>query len=281
MDIVNDAMQMREWSRAQKKQGRSIAFVPTMGCLHQGHLSLIDLAAASAEAVVVSIFVNPLQFGPTEDFAKYPRPFDSDADLCRQHAVAALFAPSMDGFYAGDHSVYVEENVLSTGLCGKSRPGHFRGVTTVVCKLLNIVEPDIAVFGSKDAQQVAVIKRMVRDLNMPQKILTGAVVREEDGLAMSSRNRYLSASHRQQAAGIYRGLVAAEKLFKSGQRNAVALIAHFTKALSAHAPDARLEYAEIVNLQTMESLIAVEVPAVLAVAVKIGSTRLIDNIELK
>lgn len=281
MDIINDPMRMREWSCAQKKRGMSIALVPTMGCLHQGHLSLFDLAAIHADVVVVSIFVNPLQFGPGEDFEKYPRTFDVDVELCRQHAVTSLFAPSMKGFYAEDHSVYVEETKLSGGLCGKFRAGHFRGVTTVVCKLLNIVEPEIAIFGSKDYQQAAVIRKMVRDLDMPQKIIMGPTVREADGLAMSSRNRYLSVAHRQQAAGIYRGLVLAEKLFKNGVNGAAELIAAFAKELSVYSPDAQIEYVEVVSSETMERVNIVTVPALMAVAVKIGSTRLIDNIELE
>ena len=280
MDIIEDPAQMREWSRVRRVKGRRVALVPTMGCLHEGHLSLVDIAGSAADAVAVSIFVNPIQFGPAEDFEKYPRAFDRDVELCRKRGVAVVFAPDSEMFYAGDHSVYVDETKLSSGLCGAVRPGHFRGVATVVCKLLNVVEPDVAVFGRKDAQQAAVIGRMLRDLNMPQQMITGPIVREADGLAMSSRNRYLSQGERSQAVGIYRGLVAAKNESRCGVNNSDGLRSVFCEELTACAADAKIEYVEVVDAETMQCLDTIDVPALLLVAVKIGSTRLIDNIEL-
>lgn len=280
MLVINNPEEMRQWSRERRREGSRIALVPTMGCLHEGHLSLIRLAREEADAVVVSIFVNPIQFGPAEDLEKYPRPFDADLARCRELGVAAVFAPAAGGLYAEDHSVFVEETEISTGLCGRTRPGHFRGVTTVVCKLFNLVQPDTAVFGRKDAQQALIIQRMVRDLNIPVRIITGPVVREKDGLAMSSRNRYLAPEERRQAAFIYQGLLAASAHYQAGHNDGASLLDFFRDLIAEKAPDALIEYAALVDGKSLQPVEKVTAPAMLAVAVRVGDTRLIDNIQI-
>jgi pantoate--beta-alanine ligase len=254
-----------------------------MGALHAGHTALIDRARALAGprgTVVVSIFVNPTQFGPKEDLARYPRPFAADRKLCAQHGADAIFHPTAAAMYPEGYSTFVEESAVSAPLCGASRPGHFRGVCTVVLKLFQIVAPAIAVFGLKDYQQCAVIRRMVRDLNLPVRIAAVPTVREPDGLALSSRNRYLSAGERAQAPVLRRALLAAQAQFRAGERNAARLRRTLVETI-ATAPLARLDYAEVVDADSLAAVKRIARPAVAALAVFFGRTRLIDNVVLK
>lgn len=267
---------MQAWSLQCRRQGRLVGLVPTMGCLHDGHMSLVRLARCRAEAVVVSIFVNPTQFLPGEDFEKYPRDYDGDTALCRSAGVDVVFFPAACEMYAKDHSVSVDEQNLSRGLCGSSRPGHFRGVLTVVAKLFNAVLPDVAVFGQKDAQQARLIARMVRDLNFPLEVVVGPIIREPDGLAMSSRNKYLSPVERQDALCLRRALDRVEALFRGGERAAAGLRAGMMEVFSS-TPSARVDYAEIVDDETLEPLQKVERKALVVLAVRVGKTRLLDN----
>ncbi|MEI8121885.1 MAG: pantoate--beta-alanine ligase [bacterium] len=280
MDIIRSLDAMQQYSLGAKKRGLRIGFVPTMGCLHEGHLSLVKLARARSDVVVLSIFVNPIQFLPGEDFARYPRPVERDEALCRETGVDIVFYPDEATMYSVDHSVYVEETRLSGGLCGSSRPGHFRGVTTIVAKLFNLVLPDVAVFGQKDVQQSRIIQRMVRDLNYPIDIILGPIVREVDGLALSSRNRYLSASERQDSVCLYHSLRRAEKMVKDGERSVAQIRAAMVSAISL-SKSARIDYIEFVNDRTLQPVTVVEEPVLLALAVKIGATRLIDNVVLR
>jgi len=279
MEIIPTAAAMRARAREWRRAGRRIGFVPTMGALHEGHLSLVRIARGRSDVVVVSIFVNPTQFGPNEDFAKYPRTFDRDAELCRAAGADAIFCPAAEDMYAPDASTWVVEERLSRGLCGASRPGHFRGVCTVVARLFNLVQPDIAVFGEKDAQQLRVIRRMTRDLGFPVEIVAGPIVREPDGLAMSSRNRYLSPAERRQALCLRRALDAAVARHAAGERDAEALRRVLRDAIAAE-PGARLDYAEIVDDETLEPAARCDRPCLAALAVFIGRTRLIDNARL-
>jgi pantoate--beta-alanine ligase len=251
-----------------------------MGALHEGHMSLVRRSVADNGATVVSIFVNPTQFGPAEDLAKYPRPFEADCRKCEAAGVAIVFAPEAAEMYAKDFSTYVEETRLSRGLCGATRPGHFRGVTTVVAKLFNIVGPDRAYFGQKDAQQAAVIKRMARDLDMGVEIVVMPIVREADGLAMSSRNAYLSAREREEALVLSRGLAEARRLFEGGERRCGALVEAVRKTI-AQAPDAKVDYIEAVDAETLEGVEPIRGRTLLALAVFVGKTRLIDNVILE
>ncbi|HWB61089.1 MAG TPA: pantoate--beta-alanine ligase [Chthoniobacteraceae bacterium] len=258
--------------RKQKRGGR-LVLVPMMGALHEGHLTLIRRARALAGArglVAVSIFVNPTQFGPKEDFSKYPRPFARDAALCRKAGVDLIFNPAPEQMYPEGYSTYVEEGALGGVLCGRSRPGHFRGVCTVVCKLFNIIAPDVAVFGKKDFQQLAIIKRMARDLDLPVKIHGVETVREPDGLALSSRNQYLSAEERGRAPVIRRALLAAAKNIRTAQKTATAMI--------APVPGAWIDYIEVLDAETLQPIGSKSRTAVIAAAVFLGKTRLIDNI---
>jgi pantoate--beta-alanine ligase len=266
--------------RAVLREPRRVGFVPTMGALHDGHLSLVRAAKAQSDSVVVSIFVNPMQFGPTEDFSKYPRSFERDRDLLETEEVDLLFAPSVEEIYPGGARTFVTVDGLSERLCGGSRPGHFRGVTTVVAKLFNIVGPDLAFFGQKDAAQVAIIKRMVTDLNLPVQIVVCPIVREPDGLAMSSRNAYLNREERRRALVLSRALRKVEHSFSQGERNTPALISAGNDVF-AEEPLVRLDYFEIVNPDTLESVQTVEVPSLAAAAAYVGTTRLIDNVILK
>jgi len=254
-----------------------VILVPTMGALHAGHAALIDAARARAGrngTVIVSIFVNPTQFGANEDLAKYPRTFEADLELCAAHGADAVFAPAAEEIYPAGDSTFVEETTLSCGLCGAQRPGHFRGVCTVVAKLFNILRPDAAIFGEKDYQQLAVIRRMTRDLFLGIEIIGHPTVRESDGLAMSSRNRYLSADERKRAAAFPSALSAAARENEPGQ-----IIAMATALITA-GTDSPPEYVALVDAETLEPLSALDRPAVLAAAVKIGETRLIDNVRL-
>jgi pantoate--beta-alanine ligase len=256
-----------------------------MGALHEGHLSLVRAARASCDAVAASIFVNPTQFGPNEDLAKYPRSFERDRELLEREGVDLLFAPSVEEMYPGsaDGSVrptavtWVTVEELSSKLDGRSRPGHFRGVTTVVAKLFHIVEPDVAFFGQKDAAQVAIIRRMVRDLNLPVGIVVCPIVREPDGLAMSSRNAYLDAEQRKQALVLHRVLMRVRQLADAGERNAAKLLAAGRAEFAAES-SVRLDYFEIVNPDTLDPVEDVSGGALVAVAAYVGATRLIDNI---
>ena len=256
--------------------------VPTMGALHKGHLELVRLArhAAGAEGqVIVSIFVNPLQFEPGADFDRYPRPQTVDEDLCRHAGVDVLFRPSADEMYLKDRSVFVEETSLANTLCGKSRPGHFRGVCTVVTKLFHLTAPDAAVFGEKDFQQLAILRRVVRDLNLAVEIIGAPTVRESDGLASSSRNQYLSAEERRQAPVLRAALLGAAELVRGGETSVEAVLADVRRRIGG-APAARIDYAEIVDTDDLQPRAKIGSNAVLAVAVFFGKTRLIDNIRL-
>jgi len=267
---------MQSFSKELKKKGKSIAVVPTMGFLHEGHLSLIDTARSKADAVVVTIFVNPTQFGPNEDFEKYPRDFERDRQLCESGKADAVFAPSPEEMYPGNASTWVSEEDLSRGLCGKSRPGHFRGVTTVVAKLFNATLPDMAVFGQKDAQQLAVIKRMARDLNFSLEIIVAPIVREKDGLAMSSRNKYLSPDERKNALSISQALFSAENDVKNSRLNIEEIINKIKSKISAFG--GKVDYVEAVDADTLKPATEKEGRILLAAAAFFGPTRLIDNI---
>ncbi len=267
----------RAWSRDRRAGGESVALVPTMGYLHEGHLSLIQKARRNADRVIVSIFVNPTQFGPHEDFDRYPRDTERDARLCEEAGADALFLPETSEMYPQGYATYVNvEGPLTETLCGASRPGHFRGVATVVTKLFTICEPDVAVFGQKDAQQVAVIRRFTADLNLPVRILVAPIVREKDGLAMSSRNVYLSDEERRQALSLSASLRLAQDLFAGGERKSEFLLGAVTRTISTE-PLASLEYARLVDMSSLEPITTIEKPALLALAVHFGGTRLIDN----
>ena len=281
MKIIESTSEMQQAALALRAQGRRIGFVPTMGNLHDGHLSLVRIAKQHADVVVVSIFVNPTQFGPNEDFAAYPRTFAADRALCEREGVDLVFYPSVPELYPAGASVSVAENSLSRTLCGAARPGHFDGVCTVVAKLFNVVLPHVAVFGEKDAQQLRVIRRMVRDLRFPVEIVSGPTAREPDGLARSSRNQYLTAEQRPQAVCLRRALDEAERLFAAGERDPQKLVAAM-RALIAKAPAAKIDYVAIVDDETLQPLAGpIARPALAALAVWVGQPRLIDNAVLR
>ena len=270
---------MRLAGREARRAGKRLGFVPTMGALHEGHLSLVRAAKSACDVVAVSIFVNPLQFGPTEDLAKYPRTFERDSGLLEKEAVDILFAPTPAEMYPTEAVTYVTVEGLSEKLCGSSRPGHFRGVTTVVAKLFHIVEPDKAFFGQKDAAQCAIIRRMVQDLNLPIEIVVCPIVREPDGLAMSSRNAYLDPQQRKSALALHRSLMEIKNRFDRGERSASNLTAA-GKELLWQEDGVRLDYLEIVDPSTLDPLAQLNKPALVAVAAFVGTTRLIDNVVL-
>ncbi len=270
---------MQAACRAAHREGRRLGFVPTMGALHEGHLSLVRTARKQSDVVAASIFVNPLQFGPNEDFSKYPRTFEDDCRLLETERVDLLFAPSPEEMYPKGASTTVYVEGISEKLDGRSRPGHFKGVTTVVAKLFEIVHPDFAFFGQKDAAQVAVIRKMVRDLNIDTEIVVCPIVREKDGLAMSSRNRYLTPEQRKQALVLYRSLTRVQMLADSGQSSA-AKLSEEGKRIIAEEPGARLDYFEVVDPNTLDPIADVGKGALVAVAAFVGTTRLIDNILL-
>ena len=282
MKLIRSIPQLRQWiSQAQQKR-KAIGFVPTMGALHTGHLSLVHQARRIVGKngwVVVSIFVNPTQFNQKSDFLKYPKPLTADAALCRSAGVDLLFAPTAKALYPSDFSTWVEEKALSLPLCGKSRPGHFRGVCTVVLKLFNLVQPHAAIFGQKDAQQAAVICRMARDLNIPIQIITAPIVRKPNGLAMSSRNQHLSRQERLRSSTIYRSLCFARSAFYQGVRNA-AVLKKLVRYRLTKTPGLRIDYLELVNPETLKSVSRSSKGDLFAIAVWIGKTRLIDNIRL-
>lgn len=277
MKLVKTIDDMRAFRNATRQSGKRLGLVPTMGALHEGHLSLVGAARDKSDVVAVSIFVNPTQFGPNEDFAKYPRNLESDCALLQPEHVDVVFAPSVEDMYPAGAVTWVTVEGMSDRLCGKSRPGHFRGVTTIVSKLFHIVEPDTAFFGQKDAAQVAIIRRMVRDLNLPVTIEVCPIVREADGLALSSRNAYLNPEERKSALVLHRSLERAQQLFDQGERDSTKVIAagkhEFAKELSV-----RLDYFEIVDPDSLEPVPTIFKRALITVAAFIGNTRLIDNI---
>lgn len=281
MKIIHTEGALRHWRR--EAGNRRVMLVPTMGALHDGHVHLVRVAREMAGAggqVAVSIFVNPLQFGPREDFGRYPRELESDAAKCKAAGADLIFAPAVEEVYAPDRSILILEKSLSTVLCGASRPGHFDGVCTVVAKLFNYFQPDDAVFGKKDYQQLAIIRRLVRDLNFPVQIHGIDTVREADGLAMSSRNRYLDADERLQAVALSQALKAAQQAFAAGETCAISLreIAH--DIITNEAPLGRLDYLEVVDASTLQPLQRITSNGLMALAVFFGKARLIDNVEL-
>ena len=275
MKIVSTIEEVRAQVKEWKKEGQSIGFVPTMGYLHEGHMSLID-AAGENDKVVVSIFVNPMQFGPMEDLASYPRDLEHDAKLCEEHGVDLIFHPTPEEMYGDQFYSYVDMDVLTKELCGLSRPVHFRGVCTVVTKLFNIVTPDRAYFGQKDAQQLAVIKRMVKDLNMPLTITGCPIIREADGLAKSSRNTYLSIEERKAALVLSRSIFLGKEMVEKGERDCKRILAAMTAEIEKE-PLAKIDYVKIVDLDTMQQVEKIDRGILAAIAVYIGKTRLIDN----
>ena len=275
MKIVGTVKEVREQVKEWKKQGLSVGFVPTMGYLHEGHKSLMDAARKGNDKVVVSIFVNPMQFGPTEDLATYPRDLDHDAALCESAGVDLIFHPEAEEMYEKDFCSFVDMTGLTEGLCGKTRPIHFRGVCTVVNKLFNIVTPDHAYFGQKDGQQLAVIKRMVRDLNMDIEIVGCPIVRAEDGLAKSSRNTYLSPEERKAALILSKTVALGKELAKT-EKDANKVVEAMKKNIETE-PLAKIDYVEAVDALSMAPVEKLEGTCMLAMAVYIGKTRLIDN----
>ena len=278
--IIQQVRTMQAWSDEGRRKRRRIGLVPTMGCLHEGHLSLIRLARERTDGVVVSIFVNPTQFGPTEDFEKYPRTFERDQELVEQAGGEAIFAPNVEEMYPPGFCTAVQVERLTEGLCGTSRPGHFRGVTTVVAKLLCAVKPHVAVFGRKDFQQAAVIRRMARDLNLDVEIVTAPIVREADGLALSSRNAYLFPEERRDALALFRSLQLAREQVRTGERETSKIIKAMKAEISTK-PTARIDYIEMVDAETLEPVTRMEGQVLVALAVWIGKTRLIDNVVLE
>jgi len=271
---------MRNASRSARDAGKALALVPTMGALHEGHLSLVRAARAARDVVAVSIFVNPTQFGPNEDLAKYPRSFERDCEMLAREGAEFVFAPSVEEMYPAGAVTWVTVEELSGKLDGRSRPGHFRGVTTVVSKLFHIVDPERAFFGQKDAAQVAIIRRMVRDLNLPVEIVVCPIVREADGLAMSSRNAYLSAEERKRSLVLHRSLERIQQLVASGEKEAVRLVAAGREEF-ARENGVRLEYFEVVDPDTLDPVADVSSGGLVAVAAYVGATRLIDNVLLR
>ena len=281
MEIINRRKRMSSVARRlRREENRTIGFVPTMGALHQGHLSLVHEARAMCDVVVVSVFVNPTQFGPAEDFSAYPRDLTRDSALMAEYNVDYVFAPTVEEVYPPGFSTYVTVEGISDQLEGASRPGHFRGVTTVVAILLNTIKPDFVFFGQKDAQQSVIIKRMVRDLNFPTEIVVLPIVREESGLAMSSRNNYLKNDERKAAAVLHRALSKARAAYDDGEHNAARLI-ELVRSTIEQEPLARIDYLSANDTDTFEKLDRIdERPALLSLAVFIGKTRLIDNVVL-
>jgi pantoate--beta-alanine ligase len=279
MRVCESIEEMRAACRVARGGGKRLGFVPTMGALHEGHLSLVRAARASCDVVAASIFVNPTQFGPNEDLAKYPRSFERDSELLEKEGVKLLFAPSVEEMYPAEGVTWVTVEGLSDRLDGRSRPGHFRGVATVVAKLFHIVEPDAAFFGQKDAAQVANIRRMVRDLNFSVEIVACPIVREPDGLAMSSRNAYLDGQPRKQALALHRSLMRVKKCWDAGERDAARLAAAAREEFAGEK-SVRLDYLEIVDPDSLERVENVAGGALVAVAAFVGGTRLIDNILL-
>ncbi len=276
MVTIDQPAQMRAWASQEKRAGRRIGLVPTMGYLHEGHLSLVRLARQNADVCVASLFVNPLQFGANEDLDRYPSDAEGDRAKLESESVDVLYAPTAEAMYAPGYQTRVSVNEVTKRLCGAGRPGHFNGVTTVVSKLFHAVCPDVAVFGEKDYQQLATIRRMVRDLDWGIEIVGGPIVREADGLAMSSRNAYLSEDEREAALALSRSLGEARRAYRSGERGGEALLEKVRSVLTAE-PLLEVEYAELVDPETFDPVSEVGEGALLALAVHVGKTRLIDN----
>ncbi len=276
--VLESPADMTAWSEAMRAQGKRISFVPTMGFLHQGHQSLLKAGRARADLLVMSLFVNPTQFGPNEDLDRYPRDLQGDLEKAAAEGTDVVFAPQPDSMYPAGYETFIDLTTVTQGLCGDRRPGHFRGVATVVAKLFNIVRPHVALFGEKDFQQLAVIRRMVSDLNMGLEIVGLPTIREPDGLAMSSRNKYLNDDERQRALSLSRGLRAAVADFQAGEVNTAALRARAYAELSGQVD--RLEYLELRDAESLQPIAEVVRPAVLLVAAYVGQTRLIDNMRL-
>jgi len=279
MKIFTTVKEVREAVGQLKSEGKTIGFVPTMGFLHQGHMSLVRESVQKTGSTVVSIFVNPIQFGPREDFKEYPRNLEQDSSLLENAGVGIVFVPDQEDMYPEGFRSYVEVRGLQDKLCGRSRPGHFRGVCTVVLKLLQIVDPDFAFFGQKDAQQALIIKRMVQDLNLNVAIEVLPIIREEDGLALSSRNSYLDSEERKAARCLFRSLQRAEMMIGEGERNPGRIIQGMKQIIHSE-PLARMDYIEIVDLDNLDPLDKIEGDVLVALAVFIGKVRLIDNMIL-
>lgn len=276
MQIIKTIEELRPIIKGWRKEGLSVGLVPTMGYLHEGHKSLIVKAVSENDRVIVSDFVNPTQFGANEDLSSYPRDIDRDAALCEAAGASLIFHPEPEEMYFPDNCTFVDMNKLTKGLCGKTRPSHFSGVCTVVSKLFHIVTPDRAYFGEKDAQQLAVIRRMVRDMNFDIKIVGCPIVREEDGLAMSSRNTYLNKEERKAALILHKSLTLGENMIKTGEKDAIKVKNAIIKNIETE-PLARIDYVEVVDAETLEPVESIEKPILVATAVYIGKTRLIDN----
>jgi len=277
MKIIKDIIQMQEISNRLRAEGKTIGFVPTMGYLHEGHLSLMRLTRDKCQVLVASIFVNPTQFGPNEDLDQYPRDFQKDEELCREENVDIIFYPDTDSMYPKPYHTFVNVNELSETMCGLSRPTHFKGVTTIVSKLFNIVKPNIAVFGQKDYQQLTIIKQIVKDLNYDIQILTGPTIRESDGLALSSRNKYLDNVERNKARALYQSLQLAENLVNKGELSSKKIKSEMQNLITRKG-DMTIDYIEIADGDTLETLDEIKDNTLIALAVRIGKTRLIDNI---
>ena len=277
MEVAETIAQVRSLVGAARGRGKKVGLVPTMGALHTGHVSLIEAAVNDCDFVVVSIFVNPTQFGPGEDLEAYPKPFEADLEICAKAGVDLVFAPAPEQMYPAQNLAWVTVERLTEPLCGRGRPIHFRGVTTVCTKLFNIVGPDVAYFGQKDAQQATVVKRMVADLNIPLEIVVCPTVREPSGLAVSSRNQYLSDRQREEAANIHKSLEECRRLIEAGETQAARIIAK-VRAKLQEVPSMEFEYAEIVDAETLESIEQISGRVLAAVAVRIVVARLIDNI---
>ena len=276
MELIEKVKEMQTWARDKRAQGLTIGFVPTMGCLHQGHLSLMEYARPRCDLLTASIFVNPAQFAPTEDFDEYPRDINRDLDLMRKVEVDLVFIPPAEEIYPEGFQTYVEVTEVSQGLCGVDRPTFFRGVATVVAKLFNIVMPDLAVFGEKDYQQLIVIQRMVKDLHLEVEVIGRPTVREEDGLAMSSRNVYLSPEERESARALSSSLKLAQEMVDRGELAAPEILAEVKRYIEER-PFTRIQYVELVDHQTLKPVDMVQGKALLVMAVMVGRTRLIDN----
>lgn len=279
IEIINTIKEMQRYSDLARQEGKSVAFVPTMGFLHEGHLSLMKKGRELADILVVSIFVNPAQFGPNEDLASYPRNIKRDLELLKKEGVDIAFIPDGKEIYQKGFQTYVELKNLPNHLCGLSRPVFFRGVATVVTKLFNIVKPHFAVFGQKDFQQLLIIKQMVKDLNFDIEIIGAPIVREKDGLAMSSRNSYLSPEQKIHALLLYKALKKAGKILKNGVKDSSKIIEEATALIKSH-PDTSIDYIKICDPETLEDVEIIEKPALMALAVEVGATRLIDNMIL-
>ena len=276
MKTIENISRMSTFVKMMRKEGKSIGFVPTMGYLHEGHLSLVKAARKHTDVVVMSIFINPIQFGPGEDFKKYPRNLKHDEEMAREAGVDVIFYPSLEDMYPGGYATYVTVEELTRNLCGESRPDHFSGVATVVTKLFNIVKPEVVYFGQKDIQQALMIKKMVADLNMDIDVKMMPIVREADGLAMSSRNIYLSDGERKDAAVVHQALKYAEALIKNGERDARKIIKAVEDMIKTRQ-SARIEYVKVVDTKKLEDMKTISGTAVVAAAVFFGNTRLIDN----